>query len=245
MNFLIFLGSLLSSSFPKKSPLLFISALNSFSIFITSFLNSVSVRLQRSDWFASPFNWDGSWAYLFCLYFSYSVILAWRRGVLSPKSVHSCRKMFLWWSHLSSSRPPQQCCLASPGASAVALHSPPTSDCLYTANPSPLPVTDLLLPAWVSQAVVFQAVVLMVGVAAFPSSVQLFHSSPRLWGSPSVLDDLPGPLGGLSGCGFLFSFTAPSKECWSHMISFSSLSPPLLPFILTQLCEGFLALWET
>ena len=37
-----------SSSFLRKSALLFISSLNSFSIFTISFLNSKSVRLQRS-----------------------------------------------------------------------------------------------------------------------------------------------------------------------------------------------------
>ena len=58
------------------------AVLNSFSIFITSFLNLVSVRLQRSvslfahSWeFSCSFNWDWFLGSLFCLHFSYSMSL--------------------------------------------------------------------------------------------------------------------------------------------------------------------------
>ena len=53
------------SSFLKESVLLLISSINSFSIFNTSLLNSMSVRLQRSvsllsalDEFSYSFNWE-------------------------------------------------------------------------------------------------------------------------------------------------------------------------------------------
>ena len=65
-----------SSSFLKESALLFISSLNSFSIFNTSLLNSVSVRLQRSvslltalSEFSCSFNWESFLSFFVLLVF--------------------------------------------------------------------------------------------------------------------------------------------------------------------------------
>ena len=112
--------------------------------------------------------------------------------------------------------------------SVTASHSPALSiflpsplGCLHTANPSPLPMTDLqslnfsaqpppehlrlwCLCQWFGWSVCLSLCFLVLRPAPL-----LFSASQRsLWLGWSFCQ-----LGGFLGCGFLFSFTAPSWEC--------------------------------
>ena len=86
--------------------------------------------------------------------------------------------------------------------------------CSHTANPSPLPRTDLVSLSISTQPppkhprlwCLGQWCRYLCGSHSTLSSFQLLCFSWQLWG-PSILADLPG-----RGCGFLFSFTAPSQE---------------------------------
>uniref|UniRef100_A0A4X1UK17 Uncharacterized protein n=1 Tax=Sus scrofa TaxID=9823 RepID=A0A4X1UK17_PIG len=78
---------ILSSSFLKESALLLISSLNSFSIFNTSLLNSMSVRLQRSvsllsalGEFSCSFNWE--WFLCFFILFVFFLSCEFREAKL-------------------------------------------------------------------------------------------------------------------------------------------------------------------
>ena len=160
--------------------------------------------------------------------------------------------------HPSSSDPPQQWPLASPAGadllqipSTVALHSPAHgtllsshSGCLYTANPSSIPWTDLwslsfftppppeCLRLWYLGVVVLMVSVTLTLLCPPKSS---FWASLRLWG-PSFLADLPIRM----WVPFLFysSLLGMLFPSWFlSSISFSlslllSLSPPSLFFFL-------------
>ena len=131
--------------------------------------------------------------------------------------------------------------------------------CFHTANPSPLPGTDLLssplsaclwlwCPGCGTDGLWSSLCFVLLG--------WVLHFPPRLRGSLFVLADLSCQLGGLPGCGFLSSFIALSQGCWSRPnSSFSLLSSPLLssslpfpslslslffPFVLLSYLKGFL-----
>ena len=112
------------------------------------------------------------------------------------------KKIFLWWSCPSSSCHPQKWCLASPAGpghvpcflgcatpfpSPLCI-TPIPSGYLHTANPKPLPGTDLqILNLSTSPTQMSQAVLsgdsgtngLQGFLSALPSSVQLLHFSLR------------------------------------------------------------------
>lgn len=118
------------------------------------------------------------------------------------------------------------------------------SGCFHTSNPSP-PRTELSVPSptWGSQAILSWVVVPMVSLcfallsaAAAPFSKALRF--PFCTGWPAC------QLGGLPGCGFLSSFSAPSQDSWSCPVSFFVFSFFLFfSFSSTQLCGEFLLLF--
>lgn len=128
--------------------------------------------------------------------------------------------------------------------------SPALSCCFHTANPSPLPGTDLWrwvsapAPTQVSLAVVLQAVVLMV-CATF----SLLSPSKTAAAVFSEVLRLPPPfwlishqLGVLPECRFLSSFTAPSQKFWHILTSFFLFF--FSPFVLPSYVEGFMPFLE-
>ena len=159
------------------------------------------------------------------------------------------KKMFLQWSHPSSSHPPQQWCLVSPVGPGPLPHctpqpqahcSPAPSSCFHIANPSTLPKLTSA-PTWVSQA--------LVPRPWYWWSVQHSLCFSLLWPAAVLLSEalrLPLTwlisLSGIPRCGFLSSFTVPSQECWSHPDYFFLFSF-FFSFCFTQLCGGFLALF--
>ena len=115
------------------------------------------------------------------------------------------------------------------------------SGCLHTANPSPLPGTDLWslslsaqpppehLRLWCPGAVV-QMICVALSLLRPPQSTCCAFLC-------SCEDPLSRPIslsGGFPGCGFLSFFTAPSQECWSHSDSFFPLSPCLFFLLFYQ-----------
>ena len=129
---------------------------------------------------------------------------------------------------------------------------PSPSSCFHTANPSPLPETDLRSLSLSTQPLPERLRLWCPGrwyqwspqrsccFALLSPAAALFCQalrSLRLSRSHCWFSSFPGS-------GFLSSFTAPSPGVlvWSHPDSFFSLLS-LFSFCLTQLCGGFLALW--
>ena len=124
--------------------------------------------------------------------------------------------------------------------------------CFYTPNPSPLPGTDLCSLSLSSQPLPERLRLCYLGVVVQKFSVALSLLCLPHSGCRDFLQGFEVPpswlslhqLGGFPGCGFLSSFTFPSKECWSCPDSlFFLFSLSFFPFCFTQLCGGFLALF--
>lgn len=183
-----------------------------------------------------------------------------REATLPPESPHVCRKRY---SYGDLTLPNNNALLllwalaSSPAPLALMLHSSARgakllslSGCLHTAKPTPFPRTDLWSLHLRAQALPSSSGCdvhcwwywwsLQLSLLCHPHSSSCGFLGGAL-GFPLHLGLFPHQLCDLPGYGFLFSFIAPSQECWSHLDSFfSSFSPSLFPFFLPSYVEDFL-----